>query len=116
MDDDKHEKENSNKNSKNSKKSKGKEGLNDKMNIIPGDNTSGKDLNRPMINSKKYTPEMENKLKNMNKDGEKLDLGNIEINNNINIEEKKSQNNEDKKEEKGNNNKENEQNNNNNYN
>ena len=117
MDDDKQEKENSNKNSKNSKKSKGKEGLNDKMDIIPGDNTSGKDLNRPMINSKNYSKEMENKLKDMNKDGEKLDLGRIEINNSINIEEKKSQNNEEKKvENDNNNNKENEQNNNNNNN
>ena len=98
-------KDNSNPNSKNSKKSQGKEGLTSSVPVVNGENNNGeKALDRPMMNSKNYTKDMEDKLKDMSKEGEKLKFNEIEINTNLNInnEEKKSQkpNNEEKEENK----------------
>ena len=89
---DEDKKDNSNKNSKESKKS-GKENLTSSVPIVEGQNEKKEPLERPMINSKKYSEEMETKLKNMEKEGgEKLNFNQLEINN-INIEDKKKEEN-----------------------
>ena len=81
-------KEDSNKNSK----SQGKENLNSSVPIVNGDNDNKKEpLERPMMNSKNYTGEMEKKLKEMEK-GNKLNFNQIEINNKNNEENKKEEN------------------------
>ena len=115
IDEDKKENENSNKNSKNLQ---GKEGLNSSVPINNANNVNDeKKLERPMINSKIYSKELEEKLRNMEKEGgDKLNFNEIEIKNSINTnnEEKKSQNVEEKKSQKSDKkNVENEKNNNN---
>ena len=81
------------KNNSNSQKSQGKVDLSSSVPIVNGKNNNGeKALDRPMINSKNYSKEMENKLKGMEKKDEKLNFDEIKISNNINNEEKKSQN------------------------
>ena len=110
---------NTNNNSKPSKISKDKGGLNSSGKISDADKPDGKrSLNQPITNSKNITEEMENKLKDMEKEGvKKLEFKEIEIKNNNNNEENHpkeeivDEKKEDKKEEKPDkNNKENEQN------
>ena len=102
IEDDKQEKEgDSNKNSKGSK-AKGKEGLNSNKEIVNAENLEGKRaLEAPMINSKKYTKEMENKLKDM-EEKNKLNFEQIELNKNLDnakMEEKKEEEKKDEKKE-----------------
>ena len=102
MDDDKNEKEGeSNKNSKESK-TKGREGLNSNKEIENAENMDGKrGLEAPMINSKNYSKEMENKLKDM-EEKNKLNFEQIELNKNLDnakMEEKKEEEKKDEKKE-----------------
>ena len=97
MDDDKNEKEGeSNKNSKENK-TKGREGLNSNKEIENAENMDGKrGLEAPMINSKNYTKEMENKLKVM-EEKNKLNFEQIDINKKLNDDKKKEEKKEDEK-------------------
>ena len=77
---------------------KGKDGLTSSVPIKNADNVEDqKILDRPMINSKNYSKEMENKLKDI-EGKDKLNFKEIDISNNINNIENKSQNAEPKNE------------------
>ena len=99
MDDNKNGKEGeSNKNSKESK-TKGREGLNSNKEIENAENMEGKrGLEAPMINSKNYSKEMENKLKDM-EEKNKLNFDQIDINKKLNDNENKGDKIEDEKKE-----------------
>ena len=86
-----------NKNSKESK-NQGKEGLNSNKEIENIENTDGKRLNPPMINSKNYSKEMENKLKDM-EEKDKLNFEQIDMNKRLKDDEKKEDKKEDEKKE-----------------
>ena len=92
-------KENSNKISKISKKSQGKGELTSSVPIVNSNNAEEqKALEMPLINSKKYSKEMEKKLKDMEKEGGiNLYFNEIEPNNIQNDEKKLVQNKEEKK-------------------